>query len=201
MVNNGMPAITSEILRTSFTLAEKPAAPSPGLLPAGVLLPLFFNDGRPHILFTQRTFTVKDHRGQISFPGGVQDHGDADPLATALRESQEEIGLQPEVVEVFGPLPPLATVTGYWITAYVAQIPYPYEFQVNKKEVRQLLLLPLEGFYWPERWSAGTYNYKGNSVRVCYWRQEQTIIWGATARLLLHFLARLGFTPISECAS
>ncbi len=179
-------------------LAQVPAnpAPSPDLVPAGVLAPLFFKEEEAHLLFTQRTFTVKDHRGQISFPGGVQHEGDADLRATALRETQEEIGLDPQEVEVLGALPPVATITGYHISPFVGLIPHPYEFQPSPLEVKRLLVLPLEGFYGADRWSAGVYHYQGRSTRVCYWRCNSEVIWGATARILLNLLALLGQHPI-----
>ena len=76
------------------SLSLQPAPPVPeGMVPAGVLAPLFCLEKEPHLLFTKRTMMVKDHRGQISFPGGVQDAFDADLMVTALRETQEEIGL------------------------------------------------------------------------------------------------------------
>ncbi|HEY9072590.1 MAG TPA: CoA pyrophosphatase, partial [Desulfobaccales bacterium] len=123
-------------------LASNPveAAPAPGLAPAGVLAPLFFQGEAAHLLFTQRTFTLKDHRGQISFPGGVRHDGDADLRATALREAQEEIGLDPQVVEVLGALQPVSTITGYCINPFVGLIPYPYDFQPSPLEVKRLLL-------------------------------------------------------------
>ena len=111
--------------------------------------------GRAYLLFTQRTFTVKDHRGQISFPGGVRHAGDPDLRATALRETQEEIGLDPQTVEVLGALTPVNTITGYCITPFVGLIPYPYDFQPSPLEVKRLLLLPLDGFYEAARWSSG----------------------------------------------
>jgi len=179
-------------------LAQNPADPEPppDLVPAGVLAPLFFKDGLAHLLFTQRTFTVKDHRGQISFPGGVRHQGDPDLLATALREAQEEIGLDPRVVEVLGALPPVDTITGYCINPFVGVIPHPYDFRPNPLEVKRLLLLPLEGFYEAGRWSAGVYRYQGRATRVYYWRCNREVIWGATAQILLHLLARLGQHPI-----
>ena len=104
---------------------------------------------------------MKDHRGQIAFPGGVKDAGDPNLLATALRETQEEIGLEPEAVEVLGALPPVATITGYHITPFVGLIPHPYDFRPNPLEVKRLLLLPLADFYPAERWSCGHYRYQG----------------------------------------
>ncbi len=178
-------------------LSSNPVAPPPpDLMPAGVLAPLFFKGGAAHLLFTQRTFTVKDHRGQVSFPGGVRHDGDADLLATALREAQEEIGLDPEVVEVLGALPPVNTITGYCIHPFVGVIPHPYDFRPNPLEVKRLLLLPLEGFYETGRWSSGIYRYQGRATKVYYWRFNREVIWGATAQILLHLLARLGQHPI-----
>ena len=179
-------------------LASNPAdAPTPPVLvSAGVLVPLFFKDGAAHLLFTQRTFTVKDHRGQISFPGGVRHQSDPDLRATALRETQEEIGLDPQEVEVLGLLRPLDTITGYRITPFVGLIPHPYDFHPSPQEVKRLLLLPLEGFYEAGRWSAGVYHYQGRATGVYYWRANREVIWGATAQVLLNLLAHLGQNPI-----
>jgi 8-oxo-dGTP pyrophosphatase MutT (NUDIX family) len=171
--------------------------PPPGLVPAGVLVPLFESGGELTLLFTQRTLTVKDHRGQISFPGGVRDARDPDLLATALRETAEEIGLDPKAAEVLGLLPPVATVTGYWIAPYVVAVPHPYDFHPNPQEVKRLLALPLKGFCEPPRWSSGPYTYRGRLTRVCYWRGKGAVVWGATARILLQLLALLGEYPIS----
>ena len=173
-----------------------PPAPPPGLVPAGVLVPVFEQDGKLKVLFTQRTLTVKDHRGQISFPGGVKDAADPDLMATALRETEEEIGLEPGLVEVLGWLPPVATITGYAITAFVGGIPHPFEFRPNPREVERLLILPLEGFVPPERWSTGPYAFQGRVTRVCCWRYQQEVVWGATARILVNLLAALGHHPI-----
>ncbi|MEW6387051.1 MAG: CoA pyrophosphatase [Thermodesulfobacteriota bacterium] len=188
-------SLSLPFIKKQISLDVPPEAPPAGLKPAGVLIPLFAVGADPHLLFTQRTMSVKDHQGQISFPGGVRDRRDPDLQATALRESQEEIGLNPEAVEIVGSLNPIATITGYWITAFVAQIPYPYEFAVNTKEVKRLLILPVEGFCPPERWSTGNYTYQGKTIQVCYWRRQKTVIWGATARLLLDLLSRLGRNP------
>ncbi|MBW1897149.1 MAG: CoA pyrophosphatase, partial [Deltaproteobacteria bacterium] len=93
---------------------------SANFTPAAVLFPLLKKNGEVHILFTKRTQTVRAHKGQISFPGGVRDQGDESLLATALREAREEIGLQPEDVDVIGSLEPVSTITsGFFIYTYV----------------------------------------------------------------------------------
>jgi 8-oxo-dGTP pyrophosphatase MutT (NUDIX family) len=195
VLQKGMTRFTPAFLKSRLSLNPPVSAAAPGLQPAGVLAPMFFLNDAPHLLFTKRTLTVRDHRGQISFPGGVKSPQDPDLLATALRETKEEIGLEPEQVEVIGRLKPLATVTGYWINAAVGLIPYPYEFRLNAREVKRLILLPLEGFCAPQRWSSGDYTYNDKIVPVCYWKYRGTVIWGATARLLLDLLRRLGENP------
>jgi 8-oxo-dGTP pyrophosphatase MutT (NUDIX family) len=192
MLQKDMSRFTPAFLKSRLPLNPPAPKPPAGLQPAGVLAPLFYIDDAAHLLFTKRTLTVRDHRGQISFPGGVKSPRDPDLLATALRETQEEIGLDPAQVIIMGSLKPLATITGYWITAFVGLIPYPYNFHLNTREVERLILLPLEGFCHPQRWSAGDYTYNDQTIPVCYWKYRRTVIWGATARLLLDFLHRLG---------
>jgi len=197
MVKKGMFTLGPADLRRIFTRQAEPGDPPQGLTPAGVLVPVFFRDGVPHLLFTQRTHLVKDHRGQISFPGGVRDSRDPDLIATALRESAEEIGLDPAVVEVCGTFRPVTTVTGYWVAPFVSLIPYPYSFRLNRREVARLLLLPLQGFLDADRWRTGPYTYRDRTVLVCCWQGDDDVIWGATARLLLNFLACLGENPLA----
>jgi 8-oxo-dGTP pyrophosphatase MutT (NUDIX family) len=192
----GMSQSLVALLKSRLALNPVAAPTPPDLVPAGVLIPLFFKEDLAHLLFTQRTFTVKDHRGQISFPGGVRHADDPDLRATALRETHEEIGLDPKVVEVLGVLEQVDTITGYHIIPFLGLIPHPYDFQPSPLEVKRLLLLPLEGFYEARRWSSGNYHYKGTIIRVCYWRGNGEVIWGATARILLHLLAHLGQHPI-----
>jgi len=196
MVKKTMPRFSLDFLKKRLALESPRPVPEEGMVPAGVLAPLFLKNGTLHILFTQRTLTVKDHKGQISFPGGVQHSEDPDLLTTALRETQEEIGLDPQAVEVLGSLKPIATITGYWVTGFVGVIPHPYDFHLNPQEVKRLLFFPLEGFCDSGRWSTGNYTYRSRNTRVCYWTHDKTVIWGATARILLHFLARLGEYPI-----
>ncbi len=195
MVKRIMSAVLAR-LRDHLPLNLAPPAPEPDLVRAGVLVPLFVQEEDLRVLFTQRTLLVKDHRGQIAFPGGVRDPEDPHLLATALRETFEEIGLAPEVVEVLGSLPGVTTITGYHITPFVGLIPHPYEFRPSPQEVKRLLTLPVADFYASERWSSGPYVFQGRTTRVCYWQNGEEVVWGATARILLNLLAHLGVYPI-----
>jgi 8-oxo-dGTP pyrophosphatase MutT (NUDIX family) len=188
--------LTLDYLKSRLSLSDRCLVAPEGLLPAGVLAPVFEAEGELGMLFTQRTMNLRDHQGQISFPGGVRDEGDHDLLATTLRETEEEIGLSPEGVEILGDLTPVATTTGYWIHPFVALIPHPYDFRLNHHEVNRLLFFPVAAFSQPERWSAGPYTYKGRTFQVFCWKYQETVIWGATARLMLDFLHRLKVHPV-----
>jgi len=183
-------------LKDSLTLELTGPSPAPDLVPAGVLVPLFLKTEELQVLFTQRTLMVKDHRGQIAFPGGVRDPEDPHLLATALRETEEEIGLAPEAVEVLGTLPSTTTITGYHITPFVGLIPHPYDFHPSPREVKRLLIWPVAEFFAPERWTSGPYTFQGRTTRVCYWQNGQEVVWGATARILLTLLTHLGVFPL-----
>ncbi len=158
--------------------------------PAAVLVPLYQVDGSWHVLFTQRTHLVETHKGQVSFPGGRVDPDDADRVATALREAEEEIGLRREDVTVLGQLDELLTVTQYRITPVVGTFPWPYAFVLSEAELSAAFGVPLT-------WLADARNLEiqyrdplmaGPKVPVYYLHYDGYTIWGATARMLLNLL-------------
>jgi 8-oxo-dGTP pyrophosphatase MutT (NUDIX family) len=183
--------MTPQHLRQLFSkaiLRDQADVPS---IPAAVLIPLFYENSELMMLFTQRTYLVKHHRGQISFPGGVQDPDDDNLLATALRESQEEIGLAPQEVDVLGFLNATLTITGFRVYSFVGLVPYPYEFLLNDREVARLMAFPVRQLLQPHRWRTGPHDWEGKHSTVYYCQMPQTTIWGATARILVDFLALL----------
>ena len=183
--------MTPQHLRQLFSKAiprDQADVPS---IPAAVLIPLFYENSELMMLFTQRTYLVKHHRGQISFPGGVHDPDDDNLLATALRESQEEIGLAPQEVDVLGFLNATLTITGFRVYSFVGLVPYPYEFLLNDREVARLLAFPVRQLLQPHRWRTGPHDWEGKHSTVYYCQMPQTTIWGATARILVDFLALL----------
>lgn len=158
------------------------------LKPAAVLVPLFVKEGEHHLLFTKRTDNLRNHPGQISFPGGRHDDTDESLLATALRETEEEIGLKREHVEVLGELDDMMTITQYRITPYVGVIPYPYQFQPNTMEIERIIEVPIKLFLEPQRLEIQQRAVFKNTVDVYYYHVADEPIWGATARIVKHLL-------------
>lgn len=162
---------------------------SKSLTPAAVLLPLMKRDGEVRILFTKRSQSVRVHKGQISFPGGVREESDQDLLATALREAHEEIGLLPADVDVLGSVGPVETVTsGFLVHTFVGQIPHPYPFRLCDREVARILTVPLSFIADTANWHRSSSRVNGNVFEWFFIPCGKHVIWGATARILGIFL-------------
>jgi 8-oxo-dGTP pyrophosphatase MutT (NUDIX family) len=157
---------------------------SPQDICAGVLIPLFEIGGEPFILLTKRTETVKQHKGEVSFPGGMCEDEDENTLGTALRECFEEIGLAKEDVEIVGKLDDMITLTGFVITPYVGIIPHPYIFRISPGEVAYLIHLPLRHLIEVTP-SIEEAERGGEIERVPAFYFNGERIWGATCRILL----------------
>jgi len=163
-----------------------------GRTEAAVLLPVHGWPDEPGLIFTERRADLRRHAGEISFPGGRRDDSDADLIATALREADEEIALSPASVEVCGALPPAATfVTGYRIHPFVGLIPDPTELdlQPNPAEVETVLAFSLEGLR--DGYEMRRLVRRGVPIHTPTYEVDGHMIWGATARILGDLLARL----------
>ena len=114
------------------------------LRPAGVLAPIVEKDGQLQLLLTKRSSALKHHPGQIAFPGGKQDEGDADVVAAALREAWEEIGLPRDSVDVLGTLPSHETVTGFTVTPVIGFVRDAFEIIPEPGEVEEVFAVPLD---------------------------------------------------------
>jgi 8-oxo-dGTP pyrophosphatase MutT (NUDIX family) len=158
---------------------------------AAVLVPLFVGaDGRPHLVFTKRRDDLRRHAGEISFPGGRHDDTDEDLRHTALREAHEEIGLDPGAVEVIGALQPTPTIaTGYAVYPFVGLIEAGLEWTISAREVDVVLELSLDELragYGRRRMLR-----RGVPFRTDVYVVGDSLIWGATARMLGDLLQRL----------
>jgi 8-oxo-dGTP pyrophosphatase MutT (NUDIX family) len=160
---------------------------------AAVLLPLYGWPEEPGLVFTERRADLRRHAGEISFPGGRHDPGDADLSATALREAEEEIGLDPDLVELGEALPATNTfATGYRIHPFVGRIPHPRELSLkpNPSEVETVLTFSLDVLR--EGYEIRRLVRRGVPIHTPTYEVEGRLIWGATARILGDLLERLG---------
>ncbi len=169
--------------------------PGISLREAAVLAPLFLRGGEVHVLFTQRPKTLRTHAGQISFPGGTRDPGDPTPLHTALRETEEELGIPRGRVEVLGMLDELPTVTEYRITPFVGVIPGDFAYRPNPHEIEEVIEVPLAHLLDPAIQRSEVWQVRGENHDVYFYDFGPHRIWGATARILKTFLQLVGDLP------
>jgi len=158
---------------------------------AAVLVPLAWQDNEWHLLYTRRTNIVESHKGQVSFPGGACDDGETTPEQTALREAEEEIGLDPQNVKILGRLANLITISYFRVTPVVGVVKWPTVFRVGEHEVARVFTIPLGWLANPSnRWQferPGT-----NRSLIAYHPYDGELLWGATARMTVDFLKILG---------
>jgi 8-oxo-dGTP pyrophosphatase MutT (NUDIX family) len=158
--------------------------------PASVLLPLVTHP-EPTVLLTKRTEQLHDHAGQVSFPGGSREPQDRDTIATALRETQEEIGLTPDQVEVAGFLRGYLTISGYAVTPVVGLVRPGFTLTVDPLEVAEVFEVPLAFLADPNNREVQTRELGGERVGFYLFKYREQIIWGATAAMLVNFLETL----------
>lgn len=161
---------------------------SSDLVHSAVLVPLYVNDSDPYVLLTKRTSHVEHHKGEISFPGGGRSSEDKDLADTALRETEEEVGLRRELIHVLGPLDDIATVTGFRITPFVGTFPFPFEYKINEFEIERILEVPLKSLAVEGAWKETEKVYKGARIKSFYHKLGDDMIWGATASILKSFV-------------
>ena len=157
---------------------------------AGVLVPLIPSTNGVEILLTRRTDTVLTHKGQISFPGGQQESGDADIIETALREAYEEVGLEPSRVEVLGELDDVFTaVSGFVVTPVVGLLAGgTQDLRPAPTEVRSLLVVPITRLLEPAVHTTQVRTGNGQRFTIDFYTVDEDVIWGATGRMLNQFL-------------
>jgi 8-oxo-dGTP pyrophosphatase MutT (NUDIX family) len=157
---------------------------------AAVLVPLYVRDGSLHAVFTERRHDLPRHAGEISFPGGRRDPQDTTLLVTALREAQEEIGLDPGAVEILGALQPTSTIaTGYAIYPFVGLISCDQSWTPSEREVAAVIELSLSDV--AAGYARRRLTRRGVAVRTDTYTVHGHVIWGATARIVADLLDRI----------
>jgi len=155
---------------------------------AAVLIPIFFKNDEAHLLFTQRTDKVEHHKGQISFPGGRKDDVDPDLKFTALRETEEEVGIVEQDVSIIGQTDRFLTNTLYMVTPFVGFYKHPYPYQVSVDEIDRLIEVPLLSLMDDESFTIKPLTRNNVTWQIHYYTYQGDVIWGVTGFLLSNFL-------------
>ena len=160
--------------------------------PAAVLVPIFLKQGEVMVLFTKRASHVGYHRGHVAFPGGVVDSGDQSPQHAALRESWEEIGMEPTDVTVLGPLDDAMTYAPpFVIYPFVGTIPCPYSYKINTNEVEKIIEVPLASFLPDDPTTDWDYGTLSEEHYFPEFHVRGELIWGTTASIVANFVGIL----------
>jgi 8-oxo-dGTP pyrophosphatase MutT (NUDIX family) len=162
-----------------------------GVTPAAVLVPIVTHAEALTVLFTLRTSHLKAHSGQVSFPGGRAEPGDATPEFTALREAEEEIGLPQDRVEVIARMPDYHTRTGYRVTPVIGLLTPPLELRPDPREVAEIFEVPLGFLLDPSNHIRKTRELQGQIVGYYEMPYGERHIWGATAGMLINLYRHL----------
>lgn len=165
----------------------------PGYRRAAVLLPLYEAEAGPHFVLTKRTERVPTHKGQIGFPGGGFQDRDGDLRGTALRETEEEIGLRRGDVDVVGVLDDTVTAaSSHVVRPFVGFIPHPYRFRLDAFEIERLVHLPLRPLLEPNCFREEVWERDGRPHSVFFYEHDGHTVWGLTARILKQFVEIVG---------
>ena len=155
-----------------------------GLIPSAVMVLLYPKNGEYCILLNKRSEQVEHHKGEISFPGGARDPEDRDSLETALRETEEEMGIKRGDITVIGEMDEVATRTNFRIQVFTGTIEYPYEFHPSAIEIAEVLEFPVSALIDPANRRTETRWEDGGPVTSYSYVHQEHIVFGATARIL-----------------
>ena len=190
------PQLTSWIVEVRSRLTT----PAPHRLPptdarqAAVLVPLYVDAGELWTVLTKRTEKLPHHKGQIAFPGGSLEPGE-DPWAAALRETEEEIGIEPTRVLRLGDLDESETPSGFRIVPCVGAVPFPIETKPNEDEIEDIFAVPIKAFANPTAVEDRVVLLDGVERLLRIYHVGRRQVWGLTARILQNLLQRLGLEP------
>ena len=187
-----------DVIRRVLSENPKKTIDDPSLTPAGVMLILYPSNGDHRVLLNKRTDKVEHHKGEISFPGGSTDPEDDTILATALRETHEEMGIRPEDIELLGAVDDVPTSTRFLISTHVGTISYPYSFRPSEAEVADVLEVPISTLMDEDSVRDELRIVDGQLVPSPTYAYDGHLIYGATARVLHRFLELLNAAPEKE---
>lgn len=153
--------------------------------PAGVIIPLIEEETHYDVLFTERTHDLKNHPGQISFPGGKAEELDENLLATALRETEEEVGISPQLFNIIGSLPPMPSIAGFLVTPFIGILVQPCILKIDTREVAATFTVPLNYLVDPTNTRTQVITRNNEEYEIYVIQYENYRIWGLTAKILV----------------
>lgn len=177
---------------------EKSVLNYPEYRKAAVMILFLEKDGTPHVLLTRRTDRVSTHKGQVSFPGGGYDSSDRDFLQTALRETREEVGINPGDIEVLGEFDEFMTISGFHVHVFAGALNSAIDYNISTDEIDEILEVPFSLFCSEKYTSREQIHFNGMDYEIYYYTYAGCVIWGMTARILTDFGRKIFKTmPVS----
>lgn len=176
-----------KIIKNKISSHVPKSIPDGGAFRACVLMPIVLHESSLHLLLTKRTESVEHHKGQISFPGGMVDHGDTSPIHTALRELEEEIGIKESAVTIIGQLDDIHIPSGFVVTPIVGFIESLNGMKANNDEVAEVILIPLKKFFDTTLQHTEVRELMGIKHPVYFYNVWKEPVWGATAHIIKQF--------------
>ena len=156
---------------------------------AAVLIPLIWHENQWNILFTKRTETLPHHKGQISFPGGMYEPEDQNMHETALRETEEELGVSRDTIQTLGCMDDFSAISGVIISPYVGILLWPQRLSLSVEEVSHIIIMPINWLAEPSNYEIK--EYMGHKDVIYYRSYQGEVLWGITAYLTKTFLEKI----------
>ncbi len=173
-----------ELLKRALAKRVVERVDGDGLMPSAVMIVLYPKDGEYCILLNKRSELVEHHKGEISFPGGARDSEDRDGLETALRETEEEMGIKRDDVTVIGEMDEVVTRSGFRVQVFTGTIEYPYEFNPSAIEIAEVLEFPIPALIDRANHRTETRWEDGQPITSYSYVYQEHVVFGATARIL-----------------
>ena len=181
-----------EVLKEALTYRRTERVCDAELTSAAVMVLLYPKDGDYYVLLSKRSEQVEHHKGEISFPGGMRDPEDRDSLETALRETEEEMGIHRSDITVLGEMDEVATRSQFRVRVYAGTIEYPYDFKPSADEIAEIVEFPVSALQDRSSYRAETHWLEAGPSTVYSYAHGKHLVFGATARILQQFIDLLG---------
>lgn len=163
----------------------------PDFRKSAVMMLIMNKNNEACVLVTKRTLSVSSHKGQMSLPGGRYEESDGNLLATALRETHEEVGIPQSDIEVLGQFDEFLSIAGYHVESFIGAVKYPYQYTINRHEIDDYVEVPLSIFTEKRYDKIQQVEYEGRKLNIYYYFYNGFEIWGLTARILTDFALKI----------